>query len=96
MEHDIADIMKSLDTAHRRVDELRIQVVRLEGQMEGQSAAIKKLEDVPSRLGHIEATLHAIQQRLPQQPQPISPWTILMTVLGWGVSLVLAVVAWSR
>lgn len=92
----IDELYNMLQAAHRRIDELRLQIVRLEGQVEGQSGAIKKLEDMPSRLTAIETTLQAIQQRLPQQAAPISPWAILMTVLGWGVSLVLAVVAWTR
>lgn len=93
---DIDQLYDMLQTAHRRIDELKIQIVRLEGQVEGQSGAIRKLEDMPSRLATIEATLNTIQQRLPQQAPPISPWAILMTVLGWVVSLVLAVVAWVR
>jgi len=96
MDHDLAEILKAIDSAHRRVDELRIQVVRLEGQMEGQSAAIKKLEDVPSRLSSIETKLGAIESRLPQQAAPISPWSVLLMVLGWGISIVLAVVAWTQ
>jgi hypothetical protein len=92
----IDELYQMLQAAHRRIDELKLQIVRLEGQVEGQSGAIKKLEDMPSRLAAIETTLQAIQQRLPQQAAPISPWAILMTVLGWGVSLVLAVVAWTR
>lgn len=92
----IDELYQMLQAAHRRIDELKLQIVRLEGQVEGQSGAIKKLEDMPSRLAAIETTLQAIQQRLPQQAAPISPWAILMTVLGWGVSLVLAVVAWVR
>ncbi len=96
MDTNIDELYQMLQAAHRRIDELRIQVVRLEGQMDGQSVAIKKLEDMPSRLATIEATLNTIQQRLPQQAPPISPWAVLMTVLGWVVSLVLAVVAWVR
>jgi len=92
----IDELYQMLQAAHRRIDELKLQIVRLEGQVEGQSGAIKKLEDMPSRLAAIETTLQAIQQRLPQQAAPISPWAILMTVLGWVVSLVLAVVAWVR
>lgn len=92
----IDELYQMLQAAHRRIDELRLQIVRLEGQVDGQSGAIKKLEDMPSRLAAIETALQAIQQRLPQQAAPISPWAILMTVLGWGVSLVLAVVAWLR
>lgn len=92
----IDELYQMLQAAHRRIDELKLQIVRLEGQVEGQSGAIKKLEDMPSRLTAIETTLQAIQQRLPQQAPPVQPWAILMTVLGWVVSLVLAVVAWVR
>lgn len=90
------DLYEMLQAAHRRIDDLKLQIVRLEGQVEGQSSALRKLEDMPSRLTAIETTLQAIQQRLPQQAPPVQPWTVLITVLGWGVSLVLAVVAWMR
>lgn len=96
MDINIDELYNMLQSAHRRIDELKLQIVRLEGQVEGQSGAIKKLEDIPSRLVAIETTLHAIRGSLPQQAPPISPWAILMTVLGWVVSLVLAVVAWLR
>jgi len=93
---DLDEILKSSTAAHRRLDELTIQVVRLEGQMSAQSAALVRLEGVPSKLSAIEAKLGAIENRLPQQVPPVSPWSILMMVLGWGISIVLAVVAWAR
>lgn len=82
--------------AHRRIDDLKLHIVKLEAQIESQSNGLKKLEDVPTRLTAIETSLHAIERRLPQQAPPISPWAIMMTILGWVVSLILAVVAWSR
>lgn len=90
------DTTDAITNAHRRIDDLKLHIVKLEAQIESQSHGLKKLEDVPSRLTGIETSLHSIERRLPQQAQPISPWAILMTVLGWLVSLILAVVAWTR
>lgn len=93
---DVEEAMKAAERAHRRIDELALQVVRLEGQIPGLAQQLTRLEGVPSRLASIEAKLSAIEARLPQHAAPISPWSILMMVLGWGVSILLAVVAWMR
>jgi len=66
-------------------------VVRLEVQYEGLAKSFSRFNDLPERLSTIEATLQAIEKRLPQQAAHISPWLVLMTVLGWGVTIVLAV-----
>lgn len=90
------DTTDLIQNAHRRIDDLKLHIVKLEAQIDSQSHGLKKLEDVPSRLTGIETSLHSIERRLPQQAPPISPWAIMMTILGWVVSLILAVVAWSR
>lgn len=85
------ELQKKLDAAHRRLDEIGSKVVRLEVQHETLATSFSRFSTLPEKLSTIEATLQAIEKRLPQQAAPISPWLVLMTVLGWGVTIVLAV-----
>jgi hypothetical protein len=97
MSHDEAsEIKKAVDASHRRLDELVVEIAILKGRFEAIESAVSMLRTVPESLAEIRAELRAVVQRLPQQAAPISPWAILMTVLGWVVSVIMAMIAWLR
>lgn len=91
-----ANIQKSVDASHRRLDELVVEIAILKGRFEAIESAVSILRTVPEALAEIRAELRAVVQRLPQQAAPVSPWAIMMTILGWVVSIIMAMVAWLR
>lgn len=91
-----AEIKKAVDASHRRLDELVVEIAILKGRFEAIENAVSTLRTVPEALAEIRAELRAVIQRLPQQAAPVSPWAIMMTVLGWVVSIIMAMVAWLR
>lgn len=91
-----AEIKKAVDASHRRLDELVVEIAILKGRFEAIENAVSTLRTVPEALAEIRAEIRAVIQRLPQQAAPVSPWAIMMTVLGWVVSIIMAMVAWLR
>lgn len=86
----IIELRRAIDAAHKRMDALSQHQAEMRGAATATTTLIERVASVPERIAALEAAVESLASRLPQQAAPISPWLVLMTVLGWGVTIVLA------
>lgn len=83
--------IRDVDQLKRVVEEVRLEMARFTGRLDALESDVHRLRGVPEALSAIKEQLKAIESRMPQTSPAPSPWTIVMAVIGWGVSLFLVV-----